>query len=142
VRNGQVLFFLGLTSSQTSSLTKNLGRSESDRCSGCTANELLVSVNNQQVEIGLGQQLKAAARSRAPAKGVTNRRTSSMSNHDRSFKRSAIERPRRGSAMTKSLDLSKTRREHSKSWNLAPKRVAGLFGAKYHRRVEMSVTPV
>jgi len=46
VRNGQVLFSRGLKSSQTSSLTRDSGQSESDSFSGSNANELVVSVNN------------------------------------------------------------------------------------------------
>ena len=55
MRKGQV-FSLGFTSSQTSSLTGNGGLSENDHCLGSSAHEFLISVNNQQGEIGFGQQ--------------------------------------------------------------------------------------
>ena len=50
---------------------------------------------------------EVAARSREPAKGVINRKTSSRSKRDRSRSSSPIERPRARSVMTKPIDSSK-----------------------------------
>ena len=93
-------------------------------------------MNNQQMEIGF-QPRKVAARSRAPAKGVTKPRTSSPLSGDRSLRRSAIEQPRGRSVMTKSFDLSNIRsrtfkklRSRTNSRIIRPARAAAMTASR------------
>jgi hypothetical protein len=91
---------------------------------------LVVSANNQRLEIGCRQKLKLATRSRAFAKVVISRRTSSRSRHDLSLNRFAIERPLERSVMTKA--------------NLGSRIKANCWtsGAKFHRHAGMPRTRV